>query len=348
MSGRPKAGSGSGTVAFLGETGPTVKSPARETSRQPWTGRLRAPYDCRMPDLPIVHDPAYDAGFAPGHRFPMGKYTRLAELLVAGRLARPGGFHRTAPASAEWLSLAHDQTYVDQVIAHRVPLAIEREIGFPVDERVALRARLATSGTILAARIALESGLAMNSAGGSHHARRQQGAGFCTFNDVAVAAHLILAEGLVERVLVIDLDVHQGDGTADICAGNRAVRTVSVHAERNYPVRKIASTIDMGLPDGVGDDAYLETLEWILKQSTVDFRPDLVFYNAGVDPHREDRLGRLGLTDQGLDRRDRAVFGYFRGAGIAIVSVIGGGYSSDIDAIARRHLITFVAARDFV
>lgn len=300
-----------------------------------------------MPLLPIVHAPDYDANFDPGHRFPMGKYTRLMELIRDSDTGSRTVFHAPAPAAAEWLSLAHDRGYVDQVLACRVPLPIEREIGFPVNERVSLRARLATAGTVMAARLALSGGIACNSAGGSHHARRAQGAGFCTFNDVAVASHLLLADGEVERVLVIDLDVHQGDGTAEICAGIEAIRTVSMHNEKNYPVRKQTSSIDVALPDGVRDEAYLETLDWLLPRSIDNFSPDLVFYNAGVDPHEDDRLGRLSLTDRGLKDRDRRIFSFFRQRGIPVASVLGGGYSRDVDAVARRHLMTFEAASEF-
>lgn len=301
-----------------------------------------------MPLLPVLHAPAYDALFDPAHRFPMGKYSRLAELIVDSGLALPETFIRPAPAPAEWLALAHERTYVDQVISLSVPRAIEREIGFEVNERVSLRARLASAGTVLAGRIALDEGIACNTAGGSHHARRAGGAGFCTFNDVAVAAHVLLAEGAVSRVLVVDLDVHQGDGTAEICAGNAAIRTVSMHAEKNYPARKQVSFLDVGLPDGVRDDAYLEMLDWLLPQAVDGFVPDLVYYNAGVDPHGEDRLGRLGLTDRGLYERDRRVFDFFRRRGIPVASVLGGGYSFDVDAVARRHLLTFRAAAEFV
>ena len=170
--------------------------------------RSTAGHKQQMPFLPIVHAPDYDADFAPDHRFPMGKYTRLMELIRASHLGERAIVHLPAPASAQWLSLAHDRGYVDQVMACKVPAIIEREIGFPVSERVSLRARLATAGTVMAARLALSEGIACNTAGGSHHARRAQGAGFCTFNDVAVAAHLLLADGEVSRVLVIDLDVH--------------------------------------------------------------------------------------------------------------------------------------------
>jgi len=310
--------------------------------------RGRAGHKAPMPFLPIVHAPAYDADFDPGHRFPMGKYTRLMELIRSTGLAPIAEFHAPAPASAEWLALAHHRAYVDQVLTCKVPVLIEREIGFPVNERVSMRAQLATAGTVMAARLALSRGIACNTAGGSHHARRAQGAGFCTFNDVAVAALLLLADGEVGRVLVIDLDVHQGDGTAEICADTPAIRTVSVHSEKNYPVRKQSSSIDVALPDGVRDEAYLETLDWLLPRTIEGFAPDLVFYNAGVDPHEDDRLGRLSLTDQGLKSRDRRVFSFFRHRGIPVASVLGGGYSRDIDAVAQRHLLTFEAASEFV
>lgn len=301
-----------------------------------------------MSFLPIVHAPDYDANFAPDHRFPMGKYTRLMEMIRESEVNARAVFHAPAPASAEWLALAHERAYVDQVLACKVPAAIEREIGFPVSERVSLRAQLATAGTVMAARLALAEGLACNTAGGSHHARRAHGAGFCTFNDVAVASHLLLADGEVDRVLVIDLDVHQGDGTAEICAGVEAIRTVSMHSEKNYPVRKQTSSIDLALPDGVRDEVYLESLDWLLPQSIADFSPDLVFYNAGVDPHENDRLGRLSLTDRGLKDRDRRVFSFFRQRNIPVASVLGGGYSRDIDAVAGRHLLTFEAAVEFL
>tara|TARA_R110002020_G_scaffold87061_33_gene215188 strand:- start:5094 stop:6098 length:1005 start_codon:yes stop_codon:yes gene_type:complete len=316
--------------------------------REIWTNSQSWATTRVMPHLPIVHAPAYDAGFAPGHRFPMGKYTRLMELIEETGLGSMARFHRPAPAAAAWLELAHHRLYVDQVLACNVPALIEREIGFQVDERVSLRARLATAGTVMAARLALAEGIACNTAGGSHHARRAQGAGFCIFNDVAVAAQLLLADGEAGRVLVLDLDVHQGDGTAEICNGIEAIRTVSMHGEKNYPVRKQISTIDVALPDNLRDEAYLETLDWLLPRTVEGFVPDLVFYNAGVDPHEEDRLGRLSLTDQGLRDRDRKVFSFFRERDIAIASVLGGGYSHDIDAIARRHLLTFEAALEFV
>ncbi len=287
--------------------------------------------------MPIVHNPVYDAEFPLTHRFPMGKYRRLAEVLVEEGVCAAGDFHVPAPAPAAWLKLAHDADYVDRVIESAVPESIEREIGFPVSPKVSLRARTAVGGTVLAARLALAHGLACNTAGGSHHARRAHGAGFCTLNDVGVAASVLLADGEIGRALVFDCDVHQGDGTADIFRDERRVFTLSIHNGRNYPVRKIASDHDCSLPDGVGDQAYLEIAGDLAEKALRWAEPDIVFYNAGVDVHADDRLGRLSLTDAGIAARDRLVLSIFRGKGVPVCGVIGGGYSRDIDVLARRH-----------
>lgn len=295
----------------------------------------------RLP-LQIVHHPDYDAGFAVNHRFPMSKYPLLMQALIARGLTQ--ALHQPAPAAPHWLKLAHDGTYVDQVIDCAVPAGIEREIGFPVGPRVSLRAQLAAAGTVLAARLALEHGIACNAAGSSHHARRAQGAGFCTFNDVAVAALTLIGENLAGNVLVVDLDVHQGDGTADILREDDRVFTFSMHGERNYPVRKIASDLDIGLPDGMEDRAYLEQLADVLPRLLSLRRWDLVFYNAGVDVHAEDRLGRLSLSDAGVRARDRLVIETIRARGMPLCGVIGGGYSTDVPTLAARHAILFEEA----
>jgi acetoin utilization deacetylase AcuC-like enzyme len=251
------------------------------------------------------------------------------------------------PAPASWLKFAHATDYVDQVITCSVPEKIEREIGFPVGPRVSLRAQLAAGGTVLAARLALVNGIACNTAGGSHHARRAQGAGFCTFNDVAVASLVLRAEGAAENILIVDLDVHQGDGTANILKDEPRAFTFSIHGERNYPARKIASDLDVALPDGTGDAAYLERLGVLLPELSAKARWDIVFYNAGVDVHAEDRLGRLSLSDDGLRARDAMVIGHFRALGIPVCGVIGGGYSTDVAALAARHAILFEVAATF-
>ncbi|RWC96545.1 MAG: histone deacetylase [Mesorhizobium sp.] len=297
--------------------------------------------------LQIVHHPGYDAGFAVNHRFPMSKYPLLMQALEARGLASRDALAMPEPAPASWLKLAHAADYVDQVLACQVPERIEREIGFPVGPRVSLRAQLAAGGTVLAARLALRHGIACNAAGGSHHARRAQGAGFCTFNDVAVASLVLLAEGAARNILIVDLDVHQGDGTADILKDEPRAFTLSMHGERNYPVRKIASDLDVALPDGTGDAAYLDRLGGILPDLSARARWDIVFYNAGVDVHAEDRLGRLSLSDDGLRARDTMVVRHFRRLGMPICGVIGGGYSTDVPALAARHAILFEVASGF-
>lgn len=297
--------------------------------------------------LPIVHNPNYNAELPEGHRFPMGKFRRLAEVLVEDGLVAPGAFFEPAPAPASWIGLAHDRRYVDQVFAGGVPDAIAREIGFPMTRTVARRARSASAGTVLTGRLALEHGIACNTAGGSHHARRRQGAGFCVFNDVAVAVRVLQADVVIERALIVDLDVHQGDGTADIFQGDATVFTFSMHAERNYPVRKVASDLDIPLADGAGDPDYLALLADALPRVLETAAPDIVFYNAGVDPHRDDRLGRLALSDAGLEARDRFVIETVREAGIPLAGVIGGGYQDDVDPLARRHAILHRVARDY-
>ncbi|MEP5622843.1 MAG: histone deacetylase, partial [Hyphomicrobiales bacterium] len=181
-------------------------------------------------------------------------------------------------------------------------------------------------------------GIACNTAGGSHHARRAHGAGFCVFNDVAVAIKVMQADGAIRKALVIDLDVHQGDGTADIFSGDPDVFTFSMHSQKNYPVRKVPSHLDIGLADGMEDDAYIEALNQVLPELMSREAWDIVFFNAGVDPYQNDRLGRLSLTREGLFRRDQAIIQTVRNAGIPLAGVLGGGYSTDIDELADRHV----------
>ncbi len=308
--------------------------------------RQRARYEAFMP-LAVVHNPLFTAELPPDHRFPMPKYAAIAEVLVEEGIVAPGGFHAPGPAPAQWVNLAHARRYVDQVFSANVPEAINRLIGFHVSESVAARARHASAGTVLASRLALEHGIASSTAGGSHHAKRAHGAGFCVFNDAGVAANVLLSTGEAGTAMVFDCDVHQGDGTAEIFRDERRVFTVSLHAEKNFPTRKEVSDLDIGLPDGMEDDAYLETVKAALDAAFNRMRPDIVFYNAGVDPHRDDRLGRLSLSDEGLAERDRRVIGFFRERGIPVACVMGGGYSRDIDEIARRHAITHRVAAEF-
>ena len=274
----------------------------------------------------------------------MGKFGALARVLLDLGF---GPFYEPAPAPAEWIALAHDRTYVDQVLSADVPQKIAREIGFPMTDSVGLRARTASAGTTLTARLALEYGIACNTAGGSHHARHEQGAGFCVFNDVAVAIRVLQADGAIDRALIIDCDVHQGDGTARIFEHDPSVATVSMHGANNYPVRKATSTLDVALPDGMEDEAYLAVLDETL-EAALAMPADIVFYNAGVDPHRDDRLGRLALTDRGLATRDSRVIAAVQRRGLPLVGVLGGGYMHDVDTLARRHAILHLAAREAI
>ncbi len=274
----------------------------------------------------------------------MGKPGYLRAALVArGLLPASGGFLAPAPLSVARAAAVHALGYVERVANQSLAPAESRAIGLPNTAAVARRAFLSSAGTLLAARLALEHGLGFNLAGGAHHAGPEGGAGFCVFNDVAIAAQALLDEGRVSRVLIVDCDVHQGDGTARIFAGRRDVLTLSLHAERNYPARKAASHLDFPLPDRLGDRAYLEILAHALA-ATEPFRPDLAFYNAGVDPHAEDRLGRLALTDAGLRARDALVIGWARSRGLPLAAVLGGGYDDDPVRLAARHAILFEEA----
>jgi acetoin utilization deacetylase AcuC-like enzyme len=284
--------------------------------------------------LPLVHAPAYAVPLPDGHPVPMDKYARLPGALAA--LGQAVEILAPAPAPRDWLEAVHAPDYVAAVLAARVPAALERRIGFEVTPAVAARSALVAGGTCLAAAHALGHGWAANGAGGSHHAGPDGGAGFCVLNDLAVAADALVRQGRVARVLILDLDVHQGDGTALIFAGRADVLTVSVHAASNYPARKARSFLDVALPDGTGDAAYLERLEAELRLLLDGHRPGLILYQAGVDPHAEDRLGRLALSDEGLVARDRLVAEMARRHGVPLAVTLGGGYG-EAGVLAARH-----------
>ena len=296
--------------------------------------------------LPIIHHPAYVAPLPEGHRFPMAKFARLIEILRAQGLAHVGNTFQPEAAPRWWLELAHDAEYVSDILDLTAPPEMMRRIGLPLSPELAMRSRFAVAGTVLAAELALQFGMACNTAGGSHHAARERGSGFCVFNDVAVAARVLQARGQAQKILVIDLDVHQGDGTAEIFFGDPAVFTFSMHCERNFPVRKQQSDLDVPLEVDTGDEGYLQTLRSHLQPLLDETSPDLVFYNAGVDPHRDDRLGKLALTDAGLLARDRIVVDACKRTNRPLATVIGGGYSHDIDALARRHAYVCGAAAE--
>ena len=296
--------------------------------------------------ITVVHHPDYVAQ-PPRTNGPYqpGKNALIRDLLIEE--GERIDWFEPEPMPGEWLKAVHDPDYVDEVMASRVPASKERRIGFAISEPVARRAARVPGGTFLAGLLAMQRGFAANSAGGSHHARLETGAGYCVFNDLALAAVRLVEEGHVRRVLVVDCDVHQGDGTAILTAGRPGIATYSIHAEKNFPARKARSTLDVPLADGTGDEEYLSTLERTLVPLVDGFRPELILYQAGVDPFGGDRLGRLALSQNGLDARDRLVARLAAARGIGLASTPGGGYGSDPHPIAERHvrsILTLAAA----
>ncbi|WFL79048.1 histone deacetylase [Altererythrobacter arenosus] len=273
--------------------------------------------------------------------FKFDKYFLVMEALRES--GHPLTEHAPEPMPRKWLEAVHCPTYVDEVFRAAVPREKERRIGFPVTPHIASRVRHTNGGTWLAAQLAMKHGYAANSAAGSHHALHDTGAGYCVFNDLAVCANRLIAEGAARRVLIVDCDVHQGDGTASLTAGREDIFTLSFHAEKNFPVRKARSSRDVGLPDGIDDDGYMAALHRHLPEVIGNFEPDLVLYQAGVDPHRDDRLGRLALSDDGLAARDRFVVAQSRRRGLPIASALGGGYGEDQRAVAQRHANSMLA-----
>jgi len=281
-----------------------------------------------------------------GHRFPIEKYALLRDAVVASGLVSPSTLHEPDRASVDALLLVHTPRYVDAVVGGTLSDAEQRRIGLPWSEFLVERSFRAVGGTCEAARAALDRGVTMNLAGGTHHAFPDHGEGFCVFNDVAVAIRVLQRDGHIRRAAVIDLDVHQGNGTHAIFAGDETVFTFSMHGGRNYPFHKVAGSLDVELGDGTEDDLYLEMLATHLPVVLATSAPDLVIYLAGSDPHEGDRLGRLRLTFDGLARRDAMVLDACREVGIPVAVTIAGGYGRHIDDSVQVHLNTVrVAAR---
>ncbi|WP_374475784.1 histone deacetylase [Zoogloea sp.] len=283
-----------------------------------------------------------------GHRFPMEKYARLRERLMGSGLFAAEDFHVPEAASDSELLRAHDAGYVQRVVRGTLDNNDVRRIGFPWSEAMVERSLRSAGATLAACRAALEDGCAANLAGGTHHAFRDRGEGFCVFNDAAIAALAMRAEGRVERVAIIDCDVHQGNGTAAILANRPECFTFSIHGARNYPFDKESSDLDVELPDGTTDDTYLTALQAALGTVFARGKPDLVIYLAGADPYEDDRLGRLKLTKAGLAERDQLVFDKVRQRGLPIAIAMAGGYARKIDDTVEIHANTVcTAARHF-
>lgn len=275
-----------------------------------------------------------------GHRFPMAKYAMIRDGIVRLGLLPRDALHEPDPASADTLTLVHTPDYVDAVFQNGLDPAALRRLGFPWRPELPERSRRTVQGTIEAARDALAGGAGVNLAGGTHHAFPDHGEGFCVFNDAAVTARTLQAEALARRVLIVDCDVHQGNGTAAIFAGDERVFTLDLFAEKNYPFRKQPADLAVPLPDGSGDARYLDRLADALPRAIATSRPDLAIYVSGADPHVGDRLGRLGLTKDGLEERDRTVLGTLLKKGVPVAVTMAGGYGRDLHDTVDIHFAT--------
>jgi acetoin utilization deacetylase AcuC-like enzyme len=276
----------------------------------------------------------------------MPKYRLLRERLVAEGVLGAQELEESDVIDRPSLLLAHTPEYLDAVFSGTLSESEQRRLGFSWSEALVARSRASVFGTVAAARAALRDGVAGNLAGGTHHAHADRGTGFCVFNDIAIAARTLQREGLIDRALVVDLDVHQGDGTAAIFAGDESVFTFSMHGAKNFPFRKQRSSLDVELADGCGDSEYIATLEEHLPAVLDRARPDVLFFQAGVDPLEHDLLGRLKLTPAGLRLRDRIVASASRDRGIPLVLTLGGGYAKPIALSVDAHLGTWREARD--
>jgi acetoin utilization deacetylase AcuC-like enzyme len=279
-----------------------------------------------------------------GHKFPMAKYSRLRERILAEGIVAPEDLHEAPLASLDDLRLVHDPGYVDAVANGTVRPEIQRRIGFPWSPQMVERSRRSVGATIAAARAAVDDGMAANLAGGTHHAFADRGEGFCVFNDVAVGVRVLQRNGHANRMAIVDLDVHQGNGTAAVFSGDPSVFTFSMHGDKNYPFKKEVSDLDVPLADGTGDDEYLSLLRTHLPDVLNRHQPDFVFYLAGADPFEGDRLGRLKMTIEGLRRRDEIVMEACTKARLPVAISMSGGYANDVDEIVTIHANTIRTA----
>ena len=285
-------------------------------------------------DLPVINHEDYFAKIGDDHKFPINKFSELAKYLIDQKIVKE--FHKPYPCSDETLKRAHSEKYIKDIKNKTLDKNGVKKIGFPLVDSVVQSSLVATGGTVLASKLAINYGLACNTAGGSHHANFEGGAGYCVFNDVAVAAYYLLDRGLAGRILIVDLDVHQGNGNSDIFKGNSNVFTFSMHSKSNYPAKKSISDLDVELEDNLEDKQYLKTLKFYLNELNEE-NFDYVFYIAGVDIHHNDRLGKLKISDEGIKERDELVTENFFSKGIPLCGVLGGGYNKDFDKLVELH-----------
>ena len=285
-------------------------------------------------ELPVVNHEDYFAKIGDDHKFPIKKFGELANYLIKNKIVN--NFHKPYPCSEETLRRVHSENYIKNIKNKTLDKNGVKKIGFPLVDSVVQRSFTATGGTVLASKLAIKNGLACNTAGGSHHANFEGGAGYCIFNDVAVAAQYLLDRGLAGRILIVDLDVHQGNGNSDIFKNNRNVFTFSMHSKSNYPAKKSISDLDVELDDNMEDKQYIKLLKLYLNQLNKE-NFDYIFYIAGVDIHFNDRLGKLKISDEGIKKRDELVTQNFFSKGIPLCGVLGGGYNKDFDKLVELH-----------
>ena len=291
---------------------------------------------------PIIHHSSYDMLLPEKHRFPGSKYSLLIKDLETSGVIESYLKYVPKPAAAEHLSIAHDSSYIQAIETGNLSREQQVRLGLPWSEILRQRSFIAPNGTLLAAQLALQTGIACHAAGGTHHAHRDFGAGFCVFNDLAYTARALIQLKLAKRILILDCDVHQGDGTASILSNDSNILTVSIHCAENYPAKKANSDFDFPISRGSGDDGYLSVLSRCLSQiEYINFSPDFVLYVAAVDVHSNDGLGLLNLTSDGIYERDRVVLTHFKKNQVPIATTMGGGYGKTQEEVARRHSIIF-------
>jgi len=296
-------------------------------------------------ELPVVNHEDYFAKIGDDHKFPINKFGELANYLISNNIVK--NFHKPYPCSVETLKFAHSDKYIQNILNKTLNTEGVKKIGFPLVDSVVKRSLVATGGTVLASKLAIHYGISCNTAGGSHHANYNEGAGYCVFNDVAVAAHYLINRGLANKILIVDLDVHQGNGNSDIFKENRNVFTFSMHSKSNYPAKKSKSDIDVELEDNLEDQTYIKKLKYYLGELNKE-NFDFVFYIAGVDVHFNDRLGKLKISDEGIRLRDEIVVENFFSKKIPLCGVLGGGYNKDFNKLVELHSILHQSCAKYI
>lgn len=296
--------------------------------------------------LQIAFSPIYEYPLPKGHRFPMDKYSLIPQQLIYEGTVQDKQFFHPDPISEEIILLTHSAKYWEDLKNQTLSEKEIRAIGFPMTPLLVERGRHIAAGTLQCVEYAIKHGISMNAAGGTHHAFKEKGEGFCVFNDIAIAANYLIHSNKFNNILIVDLDVHQGNGSASIFNGQGQVFTFSIHGAKNYPFRKEASHLDIGLPDGTEDEAYLKILFNILPRIIDQHRPELIFYQAGVDILTTDRLGRLSVSREGCRKRDKYVMEICKKNKIPLVVTMGGGYSPQLSHIIEAHANTFRTATE--